>query len=105
VELFEIPSDEEIHDNMVAYWVPSRLPCRKPLSFSYLLSPMPKRRTGRRWPVLRTRNGIRPWATTKGVFAAGARRMVVDFAGGDLNGLDGAQRSSGRERRNARLRR
>jgi len=27
----------------------------------------------------------------KGRFAAGARRMVVDFAGGDLDGLDGAQ--------------
>ena len=39
VELVEIPSDEEIHDNIVGYWVPAtHLQPHKPISFSYLLS-------------------------------------------------------------------
>ena len=34
VELVEIPSDEEIHDNVVAYWVPAEAPVAgKPLNF------------------------------------------------------------------------
>jgi glucans biosynthesis protein len=39
VELVEIPTDEEIHDNIVAYWVPSQPVERgKPLRFDYVLS-------------------------------------------------------------------
>ena len=93
VELVEIPSDEEIHDNMVAYWVPTQTAAAgKPLSFSYLLSAYAQ---APRWPpggrVIATRNGNPAMGDNKGHFAAGARRMVVDFAGGDLDGLDGAQ--------------
>jgi len=93
VELVEIPSDEEIHDNMVAYWVPAQAAVAgKPLSFSYLLSSYAQ---APHWPpggrVVATRNGNPAMGDNKGRFAAGARRMVVDFAGGDLNGLDGAQ--------------
>jgi glucans biosynthesis protein len=93
VELVEIPSDEEIHDNMVAYWVPAQAPAAgKPLSFSYVLSAYAQ---APRWPpggrVVATRNGNPAMGDNKGHFAAGARRMVVDFAGGDLDGLDGTQ--------------
>ena len=93
VELVEIPSDEEIHDNMVAYWVPAQAAVAgKPLSFSYLVSAYAQ---APHWPpggrVVATRNGNPAMGDNKGRFAAGARRMVVDFAGGDLNGLDGAQ--------------
>jgi len=93
VELVEIPSDEEIHDNMVAYWVPAQAAVAgKPLSFSYLLSSYAQ---APHWPpggrVVATRNGNPAMGDNKGRFAAGARRMVVDFAGGDLDGLDGAQ--------------
>ena len=93
VELVEIPSDEEIHDNMVAYWVPAQAAVAgKPLSFSYLLSSYAQ---APHWPpggrVVATRNGNPAMGDNKGRFATGARRMVVDFAGGDLNGLDGAQ--------------
>ncbi len=39
VEVVEIPSDEEIHDNIVAYWVPAQNPAAgKPFAFAYLLS-------------------------------------------------------------------
>jgi periplasmic glucans biosynthesis protein len=93
VELVEIPSDEEIHDNMVAYWVPAQAAVAgKPLSFSYLLSSYaqaPHWSPGGR--VVATRNGNPAMGDNKGRFAAGARRMVVEFAGGELDGLDGAQ--------------
>jgi glucans biosynthesis protein len=93
VELVEIPSDEEIHDNMVAYWVPQQpVNSRKPLSFAYVLyafarSPL--------WPpggkVVATRNGNPSMGDNRGHFAPGARRMLLDFAGGELDGLDPAQ--------------
>jgi len=38
VELVEIPTDEEIHDNIVAYWVPEApVQPKKAIPFSYLL--------------------------------------------------------------------
>ncbi|MGH8220336.1 MAG: glucan biosynthesis protein [Steroidobacteraceae bacterium] len=91
VELVEIPTDEEIHDNIVAYWVPSRPVDRgKPLRFDYVLSayldsPL--------WPP-----GGRAIATRTGAFAIGGEKpgdgsqgVMIDFAGGDLDGLDGTQ--------------
>jgi glucans biosynthesis protein len=39
VELLEIPADEEIHDNIVAYWRPSRaIEAGKPFQFAYRLT-------------------------------------------------------------------
>jgi periplasmic glucans biosynthesis protein len=93
VELVEIPSDEEIHDNIVAYWV-SEQPAAagKPLSFSYLLSAYAQ---APQWPpggrAIATRSGNPAMGDNKGHFGPGARRIVVDFAGGELDGLDGAQ--------------
>jgi periplasmic glucans biosynthesis protein len=93
VELVEIPSDEEIHDNMVAYWVPSEAPAvGKPVSFTYLLSAY---RQSEVWPpggrVVATRSGNPAVGEAHGHFVPGARRVVVDFAGGDLDGLAAAQ--------------
>jgi len=93
VELVEIPSDEEIHDNIVAYWVPERAPAAgKPLSFAYLLSAFTD---APQWPpggrVVATRSGNAAMGDDKGHFGPRARRMLVDFAGGELTGLDGAQ--------------
>ena len=93
VELVEIPSDEEIHDNIVAYWVPAQAAAAgKPLSFAYLLSAHAQ---SPRWPpggrVVATRSGKPAMGDNNGHFAPGARRMLVDFAGGDLDGLESAQ--------------
>lgn len=93
VELVEIPSDEEIHDNMVAYWVPAQSPATgKPIAFAYLLSAFAE---NLRWPpggrVIATRSSNPATGDNKGHFGPGARRILVDFAGGELNGLAGAQ--------------
>jgi glucans biosynthesis protein len=90
VELVEIPTDEEIHDNIVSYWVPEApVQPGKRLAFSYLLSAY----TGSaQWPpggrVIATRFG-RVFSGTAVV--QGTRRIVIDFAGGDLDSLNAAQ--------------
>jgi glucans biosynthesis protein len=93
VELVEIPSDEEIHDNIVAYWVPQHpVAAGKPLSFAYLVSAYgqePPGPPGGR--VIATRSGNPAVGDNKGHFGAGARRIVIDFAGGELDGLEAAQ--------------
>ena len=90
VELVEIPSEEEIHDNIVAYWVPEApLQPNKPVPFSYLLHAYSQ---SAEWPP-----GGRAIATRFGrVFNGpnvmpGMRRVIIDFAGGDLDTLSGAQ--------------
>jgi len=93
VELVEIPSDEEIHDNIVAYWVPQQaVSAHKPLSFAYLLSAFS---THPEWPpggrVIATRSGNPAMGDNKGHYGSGARRVIIDFAGGELDGLDAAQ--------------
>jgi periplasmic glucans biosynthesis protein len=90
VELLEIPSEEEIHDNVVAFWVPDApVQPQKPMTFSYLLSAY----TGTtQWPpggkVIATHFTRVVNGTT---VAPGVRRVIVDFAGGDLDTLAGAQ--------------
>jgi periplasmic glucans biosynthesis protein len=89
VELVEIPTDEEIHDNIVAYWVPSQ-PMDKPVRFDYVLSAY---LYSPGWPpggrVIATRSG--DFALNGNKTADDARRMLIDYAGGDLEGLDGTQ--------------
>lgn len=87
VELVEIPSDEEIHDNIDAYWVPSApVVPHKPIRFSYLLSAYLN--SGDRWPpggkVVATRFGPVMRGTTA---VPGTRLVLIDFAGGDLSSL------------------
>jgi periplasmic glucans biosynthesis protein len=77
VELFEIPTEEEIHDNVVAYWKPAQpLAAGKAHSFNYKLS----------WPddVPRSWPGSYVYATRSGLIAgaqrkAGVVQFVVDF--------------------------
>ena len=93
VELVEIPSDEEIHDNIVAYWLPAQAPAvGKPMAFAYLLSAYAQ---APQWPpggrAIATRNGNPSVGDNKGHFGPGARRILVEFSGGDLEGLDAAQ--------------
>ncbi|MFL6600616.1 MAG: glucan biosynthesis protein [Steroidobacteraceae bacterium] len=92
VELVEIPTDEEIHDNIVAYWVPETpAQPKKTIPFSYLLYAYSR---SNHWPpggrVIGTRTGG-ILAGPSGQALQGARRMVIDFAGGDLDDLYAAQ--------------
>jgi len=82
VHLVEIPSEEEIHDNIVAYWRPLG-PYRKDetYSFGYRLSwpedlPLPSDRA----IVRKTLSGATNGAERK----SGAIRYVVDFSGPNL---------------------
>ncbi len=93
VELVEIPTDEEIHDNIVAYWVPSQpVDGGKPLGFRYLLSAYLQ---SPNWPpggrVVATRTGDFSPSGAGGKSAGGARWVMIDYAGGDLDGLADAQ--------------
>ena len=89
VELIEIPSDDEINDNIVAYWVP-RQPVKAgtPLSFAYHLSTlpggMPLPATGR---CVGTRTGpLAPVDTQREPRDRGLR-FWLDFTGGELASL------------------
>jgi periplasmic glucans biosynthesis protein len=93
VELVEIPTDEEIHDNIVAYWVPSEpVEGGKPLQFRYLLTAYLRSPI---WPpggrVIATRTGDFSINGTGDKPEEGARRVMIDYAGGDLDGLEGSQ--------------
>jgi len=93
IELVEIPSEEEIHDNMVAYWVPAQSPAAgKSVAFTYLLSAFAQ---SPQWPpggrAVATRAGNPAMGDNKDRFPGGSRRMLVDFSGGELDGLEGAQ--------------
>ncbi len=91
VELVEIPSSEDIDYNIDTYWVPSA-PVRggQPLAFSYVLSAY--LHSGGRWPpggkIVATRFGP---VMRAGHPVAQLRRTLIDFAGGDLDGLRASQ--------------
>ena len=92
VELVEIPTDEEIHDNIVAYWVPDApVQPHKPISFSYLLSAFSRSTS---WPpggrAIATRFGGDGPAGAQ-ANAQGSRAVAVDFGGGDLDVLSASQ--------------
>ncbi len=86
VQLFMIPTDEEIHDNIVAFWVPATPPpVGKPITFDYRMS----------WHHFI--DGGRPpagWVaasrTAEGK-TAGTRKFVVDFTGDGLAALSADQ--------------
>lgn len=93
LELVEIPTDSETHDNIVAYWVPET-----PMSegdkrhFSYTLSTVAGGRLDNSVAqVLRTRHGSVHLPGEKASEDTGQRRFTVDFAAprGD-HSLDGA---------------
>jgi periplasmic glucans biosynthesis protein len=88
VQLVEIPTDDEIHDNIVAYWVPATpVTAGSHWSFAYRVhwladEPYPPTAVGRVRHTRLGRGGIpgqpRP---------AGARKFVIDFEGGPLEAL------------------
>jgi glucans biosynthesis protein len=87
IQLIEIPNDEDIHDNIISSWVPAtRLVPHHPLSFRYLLSAYGD---SSHWPP-----GGRVIATRSGPFRGrpdSARRILIDFTGGELDTLSATQ--------------
>lgn len=87
VELIHIPTDKEIFDNIVAFWVPAKLPEKgEPLSLAYKMywhyaSDVARPPAGR---VIATRTGKNKM---EGARFGEARMFVVDFAGGKLGSL------------------
>ena len=97
VELVEIPTDKDIHDNIIAYWVPEKLPpLPEPVAFSYKLSaygddasrPPAGRATATRREPGPTANRYRFVVDFEGkqlekIPADDVLRAVVSVAGGD----------------------
>jgi len=85
VELVQIPTQDEIHDNIVAYWVPSSRPePGKPLQVNYEMRWLGADRIlPPRGYVVSTRTGVDP--------VRGTRVFVLEFDGKELRRLpDGA---------------
>lgn len=88
VRLVEIPSDLEVNDNIVAFWVPEQ-PARAgdELEFSYRLrwGDLPPDPQANRAYVVASRAGV---GGVSGVpNTDGSRKFVIDFAGGTLANL------------------
>jgi glucans biosynthesis protein len=81
VELVQIPTDTEINDNIIAFWVPDRLPEKeKPLWFSYKMTwgyPASNRPPGGRVVATRVAKGKKPNSKT----------FIIDFAGDRIESL------------------
>ena len=89
VELVEMPTDTDIHDNIVSYWVPRRQPePGEEAAFSYVMSwygDDPSRPPGGRVVATRRDLGTLP----------NARRFVLDFQGEALQALGADQAPRG----------
>ncbi len=89
VQLVEIPTDTDIRDNIVAYWVPRQQPKPgEPAAFAYTMywyGDDPTRPPGGR--VIATR---RDWGTVEN-----AHRFVLDFDGDELRALTADQSPRG----------
>ncbi|MGH6815339.1 MAG: glucan biosynthesis protein, partial [Hyphomicrobiaceae bacterium] len=87
VELIEIPTEEEIHDNIVAYWRPAK-PIEEQKSFAFVYRLHWADAPAAAWTGLRARK------TRVGNGRKGAVLFVVDFdgpAGGSLKDLPAAE--------------
>lgn len=91
VELIEIPTDDEIYDNIVCYWRPATpIPAGGHRRYDYRLHwvaehPEPPANVGR---VLATRTGRAGRPGQPETYHPDGRKFVVDFEGGPLTGLE-----------------
>jgi glucans biosynthesis protein len=78
IVLVEIPSNDEVHDNIVAYWRPaSPIPAGNETSLTYRLT------WG--WDVPDLNGLLRVVRTLTGAAPEGRRRFIIDFAGDASN--------------------
>ncbi len=88
VELVQLSTPDETHDNIVAYWVPARLPASgEPLEFAYELSWQgdAQQRPPGGWTV-QSRRGF--GFVREGTDVSAQTQFIVDFAGPALDALD-----------------
>jgi glucans biosynthesis protein len=89
VELVEIPSDEDLNDNIVAYWVPEKpVKANEPVEFGYRLSAYLK--TDALSPIgrsLATRVGPAEPVNAEAEDRHHPHLFWVDFGGGDISSL------------------
>lgn len=89
VELLQLPTPDETHDNIAAYWVPARLPAAgEPLEFAYELSWQgdAQQRPPGAW-VTQSRRGLGFFRAEDAAQLAGQVQYVVDFSGPALQAL------------------
>ncbi|WBY03735.1 glucan biosynthesis protein G [Ramlibacter tataouinensis] len=89
VELLQLPTPDETHDNIAAYWVPARLPAPgQPLDFAYELSWQgdEQQRPPAAW-VTQSRIGFGYVRADQAAALAGQVQYVVDFTGPALDAL------------------
>lgn len=81
IELIQIPSESEINDNVIAFWVPAQLPSKgEPIPYSYKMSwhfPNSHRPPGGRVVATRVSKGKNEKV----------KKFVIDFEGGRLESL------------------
>lgn len=89
VELIEIPSDEEIHDNIVALWVPKKpLKAGHGVSFAYVVTAFLDSHTlGPLGASIGTRIGPEQVAELEKDDRHRPHRYWIDFAGGEIPSL------------------
>ncbi len=88
VELVQLPTPDETHDNIVAYWVPAQLPAAgQPLELSYELAWQgdAQQRPPASW-VTQTRRGY-GYSKLSAAEQASQPQYVIDFAGPALDAL------------------
>lgn len=88
VELLQLPTPDETHDNIVAYWVPAKTPAPgEPLDFAYEISwqGAAQHRPPGSW-VTQSRRGI-GYSRQNHQVLAGQVQYVVDFSGPALDAL------------------
>ncbi|ANB02011.1 hypothetical protein ECTOBSL9_1273 [Ectothiorhodospira sp. BSL-9] len=92
VVLLELPTPDETHDNIVAFWAPdSPMAAGESRRFSYRLTPRWERPPEHALAhVVRTRTGPAGVPGQGDPAPRDQRRFVVDFAGGPLDQLDGS---------------
>lgn len=92
VRLVEIPSESEVNDNIVAFWVPDQAArAGETMEFSYRLrfGDLPPDPNANRAYAIASRAGI---GGVSGVpNTDGSRKFVIDFAGGTLSNFPASQ--------------
>jgi glucans biosynthesis protein len=89
VQLVEIPSDSEIHDNIAAFWVPAKsVEAGAELEYRYRLHWFKDRQPAATNAARVVNTRVGPGGFSGSPSLPDFRKFVIDFAGGQLPNLD-----------------